>query len=415
MPHKIFIGSAIAVSVLLSTSALAATIPDYEQNQVSHEANVVERHVATQVAERLKTQIHNNSEFSVFAPKLATLPHTIQYKYWDDTLSELVLNMGRSVRIRKGRPDSVTGTRVPQGHSSPYRLEGSRIRLSYLNVNYVRGLTQYREELVQLANDMDIQSLNKKEQLAFWYNLHNVLLIETLAKNYPLRKPSELKVGNNKELLHDAKLIEIKGVPLSLRNIREDIVYKNWSNPDVIYGFYMGDIGGPAIMAYAITAKNINYVISTQATEFVTSLRGFNVSSQYRNISKIYEDAAPYYFKNWPADLEHHLKLHADGDVATEISQNKPFRVARYDKTISDLVGGKAPFGMYPKIQHISSTAQGQQFHSQQQLSQSRDSAEVRNFFKELRGKIRIMHRKGMLQGKNEVVIVDIDTQKRIE
>ena len=123
------------------------------------------------------------SQFSVFAPKRQTMSSKIDYQVWDTALENIVLRLGQSVRIRAKRPDALVGTRSITGHKSAYRLEAAGSHF-YLTDEYRTGLTAYRQDLERIANDVDITKLSKKEQLAFWLNLHNVTLIEQIALNY---------------------------------------------------------------------------------------------------------------------------------------------------------------------------------------------------------------------------------------
>lgn len=212
----------------------------------------------------------------------------LDYSVWDDMLQNIVVDFGPSSRIRATSPHNTTGTRVVRGHVSPYRLEGSRIAFGFLNDNYRTALAQYSEDLVDIANRIDITRLSKDEQLAFWLNLHNVLLIEKISQEYPEDVPSTLKfeIGGKTAVLDDAKFIKIRGVDLSLRNIREDIVFSNWTDPKVLYGFFRGDIGSPRMPRLAFTSDNLEYRLNGNANEFINSLRGFHESNRARKFPK---------------------------------------------------------------------------------------------------------------------------------
>jgi len=289
-----------------------------------------------------KTTPRAGASFDVFKPKAPTDKRRLDYQVWDDMLRNIVVDFGVSSRIRASRPASPTGTRVVTGHSSPYRLEGSRVAFGFLNDNYKGALTEYRKDLVSIANKMDITRLSKDEQLSFWFNLHNVTLIETISKYYPEDTPSTLLVGDDggQMLLDDAKLIEIRGKSLSLRNIREDIVFANWSNPIVIYGFFRGDIGSPRVSRMAFTANNLEYRLNGNANEFVNSLRGFHEARRVRKVSKVYDEAKRFYFKDWQTDIEAHLRQYAEGKTLEDLNVIKPFELDRYETKIADLSGG---------------------------------------------------------------------------
>jgi hypothetical protein len=281
--------------------------------------------------------------FSQFAPKSQTKRTTINYDMWDAALANVVLDLGPSARRRAGRPQAQTGTRRVTGHKSAYRLEGSRVTFAYMNDEYRESLKAYRLDLEDIANRIDISRLSRDEQLAFWLNFHNAAMIEMIASEYPAKRPQDItvKLNGQKYPLHDAPFITIRGQAMSLRDIREQIVYPNWSDPNVIYGFYLGDIGSPKMANYAYKAGNLDYVLNRNAEEFINSLRGFNMTLNNRNVSEIYEDVRRFYFTNWDTDLQAHLLKYAKEEVEAEILSGKPFRIDQYDDMISDLSGGQ--------------------------------------------------------------------------
>jgi len=288
-------------------------------------------------------QISTSSSYDIFKPKPRTDKRRLDYNVWDEMLANIVVDFGISSRIRATAPRKQTGTRIVTGHSSPYRLEGSRIVFGFLNENYKEALTLYRQDLVSIANKIDITRLSKDEQLTFWFNLHNVTLIEKIAQEYPEDVPSTLEfdIAGFKASLDDAKFINIRGVDLSLRNIREDIVFSNWSDPIVIYGFFRGDIGSPRMPRVAFTPDNLEYRLNGNANEFVNSLRGFHEARQTRRVSKIYGEAKKYFFPNWEKDLSAHIKKFAEGDTLEDFESGKPFEFDRYETKIADLGGGQ--------------------------------------------------------------------------
>ena len=80
------------------------------------------------------------------------------------------------------RPDSSLGTRRQYSHVSRYRLEGTRVMFSFLDTEVIASFTEYRKDLENTANIVDIQALSRNEQLAYWINLHNVALVEQIAR-----------------------------------------------------------------------------------------------------------------------------------------------------------------------------------------------------------------------------------------
>jgi hypothetical protein len=327
----------------MSNIFLRSTVVLLSSFSFGYSTSSVAQNVSQFETAEMGSAVTHASRFEAFRPKARTDRRRLDYQIWDDVLQNIVVDFGISSRIRSSRPQQSTGTRIVSGHTSPYRLEGSRIAFGFLNDGYREALTQYREDLVNVANQIDISRLSKDEQLAFWFNLHNVALIEKISQYYPEDVPSTLMIdiGDSKALIDEAKFLEIRGQALSLRDIRENIVYKYWSDPIVIYGFFRGDIGGPRMLRLAFTANNLEYRLNGNANEFVNSLRGFHESRKARKVSKIYDEARPYFFPNWEADISAHIKRFAEGDTLEDFNSGKPFELDKYETKIADLSGGQ--------------------------------------------------------------------------
>lgn len=279
---------------------------------------------------------------SVFKPRPQN-KSTIDYSVWNEALSKVVLDFGPSTRLRARKPAAGIGSRFVKGHKSAYRLEGSRFTFEYITDAYRQGLTDYRLDLQDVATKYDITKFPKDEQLAFWMNFHNVAVLEKIAENYPVSRPDriKIKIGGTKYTLDEAPFIDIMGKTLSLRDIRTKIVFENWDNPNVIYGFFQGEIGSPSLLPFAYTGENIEVELNRNANDFVNSLRGFNLGSSTKNVSAIYEEAAPFYFRNWETDIQSHLVRHAGEVVREELTKPYPFKIDTYDNMIADLSGGQ--------------------------------------------------------------------------
>lgn len=267
---------------------------------------------------------------------------TLDFSTMTTILETSVLYTGDSTRRRAKRPEPSLGSRITSrvGHTSPYRLEGNKVLFSAFNQDYKSGISRYQDELERMADEVDIIALPRNEQLAYWLNLHNLTVVEMLAKNYPVRYPRDMTVGPDNALLHDAKIINVQGKRLSLRDIREKIVFPNWKNPNVIYGFFQGDLGSPSLQRTAFNGRNISELLKFSADEFTNSLRSIHSTGVSVYVSSLYAEVAPYYFPNFPTDLKTHLRTHLREDVVGLLDRYPGFKLAKYESRIADTTGG---------------------------------------------------------------------------
>ena len=284
------------------------------------------------------SQIAVTSGFAKFTPN-PTNKLKIEYSVWNDILNNLVFITGLSTRQAAPKPEAITGSRFVWEHTSPYRQEGNKIPFSVLKQEHIDTLREYKRDLENLSATINIASLPKNEQLAYWYNLHNVAVITLIAENYPVAEPSKLLIGPAKTPMHDVKFISVDGMILSLRDIRENIVYPNWEDPKVIYGFFLGDIGSPSVQSQAFTAENTEKLLNSNADEFVNSLRSFGRGG----ISKIYKDVERFYFSNFEQDLRSHFQLYMWDEVLVELAKTETLKINPYEYAIADMEGGHGP------------------------------------------------------------------------
>lgn len=348
-------------------------------------------------------------DLSIFFPKPQTSGVRLDYATWNDMLRSITFNMGPSTRQRAPSVKAATGTRFVDGHDSPYRLEGNRIFFSLMNEKLISAISEYKDDLIAIGDRYDIAAMNRNEQLAYWINLSNVVTIETIARNYPVKAPSQLRLGDDGARFDEAKIITIRGVALSLNDIRTRIVYPNWTSPEVIYGFFRGDIGGPRIQMSAYSAATAASKLNSNATEFVSSLRGVQDRQGVLYVSKIYDEARPYYFEEWPADLRAHLRKHMRDEFLDDVEFDGRVRFGSYETAIADMAGGDTT-GSIAATQVVvdgpngSPVAGGAFYNSPVGLPPS-----IRRMYREMERKLEVLQKRGWARGR--VVIEDLPTE----
>ncbi len=281
-----------------------------------------------------------NDRFAQFVPNESGVPTQVDYSIWTDALRNMVLWMGPSTRQGASRPNPGTGTRRVYGHESRYRLEGNRVAFSLLNEEFVSTFAEYRADLERIGSEIDIASLPRNEQLAYWLNLHNVAVIEQIARHYPVTSPRRIELGETGTPLDSTPFITVSGVAMSPRDIRTRIVFPNWSDPKVIYGFFRGEVGGPSILREAFTGDNVSIELDQAANEFVNSLRGVEKQGSALMVSEIYREAAPFYFPEMGSGLRAHLARFAEEDVKDILVRTDETRTNQYVDDIADLAAG---------------------------------------------------------------------------
>lgn len=339
----------VAIASLSASAALANGLPQSQSisgaSGPAHDSHASALYQVHNTPDGVVAERSLQERFAIFTPSNDPIRHRIDYTNWSWLLSQVVISMGPSLRKRASSDVSATGSRVRQGHNSPYRLEGSAVIFNYLTESDTPQIfADYRRELEGVSDTLDIASLPRNEQLAFWFNLHNAAMLEQLAQAWPVRQPREIEIDGSR--LDDAKFLTVRGIPMSLRDIRENIVYANWRNPKVIYGFWRGEIGGPALESTAFTGSNVNSLLDYAAEDFVNSLRGTEKRGTQLMVSTLFEETQPFYFRDFEPDVRAHIAEYAKEDVQNILDETQAIRVGIREWDIADLSGGRRPINI---------------------------------------------------------------------
>lgn len=286
---------------------------------------------------------------------------TIDYETWSMMLSEIVLNVGlsdrRSPRALTGMN---TGTRISTGNRSRFRFEANRVIYHLVEDFHMEAIQEYRRELEQLPERVNITRLHPDEQLAYWLNLYTVATIEQVGLLYPLSNMERVNAFGTDTRLYDAPVVTILGNELSLNDIQYGIVYQNWDDPRVIYGFFNGTIGSPRVMRRAYDPDIVWQQLENNAREFVNSLRGVDNSPNRLTVSRHYERAAEFFFPEFENDLRSHLRLFAGDDVMELLDADIPLRATTDEWGIADMTNGSNRCG--GAISQVSSNGRDSMF-----------------------------------------------------
>ncbi|MBO6764804.1 DUF547 domain-containing protein [Maricaulis sp.] len=281
----------------------------------------------------------SSSELARFSRYDDNSSRHVDYEIWTDLLYDIVLN----VPVMDREPERLravnTGTRISTANESRYRFEANRVAYHLMSDEYQEAISAYRQDLESLPGHVDLATLSSNEQLAYWLNLHNVAVIEQIMLNYPLTRVNRQEAYGTNENLFEAKILNIAGVPLSLNDIRLRIVYRQWDDPRVIYGFFNGAIGGPEISRTAFDGDSVWTQLDRNAEEFINSLRGVEVARRELRVSHLYEEAA-HFFPDFDNDLRAHLSVFANADTAEQLAPGRPVYATIEDWHIADLING---------------------------------------------------------------------------
>ncbi len=119
-----------------------------------------------------------------------------------------------------------------------------------------------------------VGALSRREQLAFWLNLHNALVVRVVLDNLMVRSVDDIRgpglfpVGVTRSVL-----IRVAGRPISLTAIRREALAPVFQDPRWHYGLCDGTIGGPSLVRTAYTGSTVDRALETAAIDFIAHPR----------------------------------------------------------------------------------------------------------------------------------------------
>ena len=138
------------------------------------------------------------------------------------------------------------------------KQERGRTKISYAAVEQ-QGKRFLNVYINRLSN-VPVSSLSRDDQLAYWLNTHNMLVMQVMADpngRRDMRKARGTGVAPGE--LWTQKRIKVQGVDLSLHDIQKNIIIANFSDkPNAVFGLYQGTKGSPGFKADGFKAASLD-------------------------------------------------------------------------------------------------------------------------------------------------------------
>ena len=263
----------------------------------------------------------------------------VDHANWDKLLAGMVLERAQILALaqqetRNSTNRIPTSSRLKKGvdiNYIPYRI----IKEEYADVLFV--LQVYIDQM----RNVPVSRLARDEQLAYWLNLRNALVMQTIFTHHSL-EGEDLKAfylgAQGENAVWDRKVIWIEEQALSIREIEEDVILANWPDPRVLYGLYYGAKGGPFIMNRAFGGGSVYAALEDNARSYLNATSTVEVSRKKGvQVPLVFQWHASL-FGGDPDAVIGHLKAYADGKLAGKLAK-APAGVIRYsfDWTLNDI------------------------------------------------------------------------------
>ena len=207
-------------------------------------------------------------------------------------------------------------------------------------VNYAAFKQMGRKSLKSYLNDLqavDVPTLNKNEQFAYWANLYNAQTIEIILAHYPVKTIRDIDISPG--IFADGpwkkQVLTVGGIKISLDDIEHKILRGFFKDPRVHYAVNCASVGCPNLGRDAFTGPEIESQLNASARAYVNSPRGVSVKGRRVTVSKIYswfdED-----FGNSERGVLAHIRKYADAGLAKDLKGLDDIYDYDYDWSLND-------------------------------------------------------------------------------
>lgn len=246
----------------------------------------------------------------------------------------------------------VVDYRPIQQFTKAFALEQrGRMKVSYAAVSQQGEafMTQYKRYL----SAVPVSSLSRDDQLAYWLNTRNMLVIDAMTSSSSRRRMSTQR-GTPTEpgKMWTESRITVEGVEMSIQDIEQNIILANFSdNPNVIFGMYQGTSGGPAFNGTGFTGANIDAELEAVARDYVNSKNGLKISRKKAELPAIVGWYQNDVFGGDPELAKTHLAGLAETKTAAKLASTTTISGRKFSYSSDELVirqqsgGGGNSFG----------------------------------------------------------------------
>ncbi len=162
-------------------------------------------------------------------------------------------------------------------------------------IDYKRVTPEDRETLIRFLDitmaTIPVSRQRRQEQLAFWLNLYNALVVRVVLDHYPVASIRDINIsGLFSRGPFKRRLAKVENREISLSDIRDILLMPPIFNDSRIpYALCDGSMGGPQIWPEPYQPNNLDFQLNRAARNFINHPRAFGVEGPKLTASMLYK------------------------------------------------------------------------------------------------------------------------------
>ncbi|MCR9178443.1 MAG: DUF547 domain-containing protein [Alphaproteobacteria bacterium] len=193
-------------------------------------------------------------------------------------------------------------------------------RVGYATVPYTDR--ELLEGYLKALASTDTARLDRSEQLAFWINLYNALVVRLVLDHVIVSSPDEIDLGLFSAGPKEATLLRIGGRPVSLNGIKRQALRPVFRDPRWHYALCDGALGGPSLRRTPYTGVEIDRALQDSAIGYVSSPRAVTLQGGAQVLNALWRRNMAD-FGGTLAGVLAEIRLYVDGDIRQALSVSR--------------------------------------------------------------------------------------------
>jgi len=213
-----------------------------------------------------------------------------------------------------------------------------RIKIAYASV--ASDGAAFMDRYVQYLANVPVTSLSRDDQLAYWLNTRNMLIVQAMSETRNRRRMANHRgTADNPGAMWSEKVITVEGVELSIDDIERGIVLASFNDDaNVLYGLYQGSAGGASFPDAAFTGATVRAQLEGLGRNFVNSRSGVKASRSKVEVPAIYDWYGEALFGGDTDARTAHLVGLAEGTRAERLAVATEFKARKFSYSSDELV-----------------------------------------------------------------------------
>ena len=193
------------------------------------------------------------------------------------------------------------------------------------------------DDYIASLSAVAIDEYSRAEQMAYWINLYNALIVRLIIEHYPVASIRDIGGGPGADGGGPwaEKLVEVEGAPLSLNDIVHRILRPIWGDPRVHYALACSAVGCPNLQPEPFDARQLDRQLNEAAMAYVNDPRCIKIDGHRLGLSSIFR----WYRDDFgPTDLDviNHLMAYAEPDLAMQLQKFDRISEDEFDWRLND-------------------------------------------------------------------------------